>query len=416
MKSKQQHKYLLSLLFVILLYLVIYFVYVYPLSRLQTLQTKEWATTLIKNTVLGAKDKSYLYKIQKSKIDNLSFYYNYFFFHTQKYTIFILINLHNQYSTNMSLNVYLYNFETNNTDVNQTILDFNDLHTSEHGDILHITCGDSYIQHLNMVSNQMTIEINLPTLHLSFELDIDDYTTNMPTFLPRYDATKRIVRPYYPITTTPGEWCTDNPMIGTIIKGTLNHDNIENGHFWHDNFLGVNDYFLPSYNWYIILNDNWLIYNLWFGEYEDANKTTCFIVKHRKTNKVIRAGFDRNVIPLPFKIMDTIVNPVDCRNSSTKPIGTLNYDSFQSHFKTNEISVKFESIPNQCQQVFMYDYYDSGSKIDNPTFKIVNNCKYVEYVNRINVEITYNGETEKFQERCVVDAMFKHDKNLPDSF
>ena len=212
--------------------------------------------------MLGAKDKSYLHKIQKSKIDNLSFYYNYFFFHTQKYTIFILINLHNQYSTNMSLNVYLYNFETNNTDVNQTILDFNDLHTSEHGDILHITCGDSYIQHLNMVSNQMTIEINLPTLHLSFELDIDDYTTNMPTFLPRYDATKRIVRPYYPITTTPGEWCTDNPMIGTIIKGTLNHDNIENGHFWHDNFLGVNDYFLPSYNWYIILNDNWLIYNL----------------------------------------------------------------------------------------------------------------------------------------------------------
>jgi hypothetical protein len=416
MKSKKVNKYILSLLIIILLYLVIYFVYVYPLSRLQILQTKEWATTIITNTVLGAKDKSYLYKIQKSKIDNLSFYYNYFFFHTQKYTIFICFNLHNQYSTNMTLNVYLYNFETNTTELNQTVLDFNDLQTYKQDDTLHITCGDSYIQKLNMTSNKMSIEINISSVHLSFDLMMDDYTTNMPTFLPRYDNIKWIKRPYYPITSTPGEWCTDNPMIGKINKGTIHQDTIENGHFWHDNFLGVNDYFLRSYTWHIILNDNWLIYKLWFGEYEEVNKNCCFIVKHRKTNKVLRAGFDGNVIPLPFKVMDTILNPVDCNYTTNKPMGTLNYDSFQSHFKTNELSVKFESIPNQCHQVFMYDYYDSDNKIDNPTFDIVNNYKFVEYVAMINVEIVYNGETEVFKERCVIDAMFKHDKKLPDSF
>ena len=53
-----------SLIFFILLYLVIYIIYIYPLSRLHELQTKEWATTLIKNTILGVKDKSYLYKIK----------------------------------------------------------------------------------------------------------------------------------------------------------------------------------------------------------------------------------------------------------------------------------------------------------------------------------------------------------------
>lgn len=397
----------------IILYLIIYYLYIYPLSRLQEFQTKEWAATIIKNTVLGVKDRSYLHKIQNTKIDNISFYYNYFFFHTKKYTIFVVFNLHNQYSNNITLNVYLYNFETNSTDVNQTILDFNDLQTYERGDTLHITCGDSYIQKLNMVANKMTIEINMASIQLSFDLDIDDYTTNLPTFLPRYDAVKGIHRPYYPITSTPGEWCTDNPMIGKIIKGTLNQDTIENGNFWHDNFLGVNDYFLPSYVWYVILTDDWLIYKLWFGEYETA-KTGCFIVKHRKTNKVIRAGFDKSVIPLPFHLASNVFDPIHCAYTSNKPIGTLNYDSFNSYFKTNDISIKFESIPNECQRVFLYDYYNNG--IRNPKQDIVDNYKYVEYINKINVEITYDGKTEVFQERCIVDAIFKYDKNLPNSF
>jgi len=415
MKSKQ-NQFVLPIVFIILLYLVIYVVYIYPLSKLQQLQTKEWATTIIKNTVLGVKDKSYLHKIQNTKIDNISFYYNYFFFHTKKYTIVVLFNLHNQYSNNITLNAYLYNFETKTTELNKTILDFDDLHTSEDGDTLHITCGDSYIQKLNMVTNKMTIEINLSSIYLSFELDIDDYTTNMPTFLPRYDAVKNIVRPYFPITSTSGEWCTDNPMIGKIIKGSFNEDMIEDGHFWHDNFLGVNDHFLHSYVWYIILNDDWLIYTLWFGKYETENKTACFIVKHRKTNKVIRAGFDKSVIPLPFHMANNIIDPLSCSYTSNKPIGTLNYDSFNSHFKTNEISVTFKSIPNECHRVFLYDYYDSGDNIQNPKHDIVNNYKYVEYVNKIDVEIIYNGQTEVFEERCIVDAIFKYDKNVPDSF
>ncbi len=34
----------------------------------------------------------------------------------------------------------------------------------------------------------------------------------------------------------------------------------------------------------------------------------------------------------------------------------------------------------------------------------------------INVEIKYNGKTEVFKERCVVDGMFKDNKNMPTSF
>ena len=131
MKS-QKNKYLY---FIIVLYISIYFGYIYPLTRIQQLQTKEWATTLIENTILGVKDPSYLYKINQSKIDHISCYYNFFFMNTPKYTIYIVFNLHNQYSTKATLSVYLYNFETKTNDLHQLVLNFNDVQTSKHGDI-----------------------------------------------------------------------------------------------------------------------------------------------------------------------------------------------------------------------------------------------------------------------------------------
>ena len=84
MKSKKINKYVAPLSLIIVLYVGVYFGYIYPISRLHQLQTKEWATTLIENTILGVKDHSYLHKIHQSKIDDISFYYNYFFFHTRK--------------------------------------------------------------------------------------------------------------------------------------------------------------------------------------------------------------------------------------------------------------------------------------------------------------------------------------------
>ena len=86
------------------------------------------------------------------------------------------------------------------------------------------------------------------------------------------------------------------------------------------------------------------------------------------------------------------------------------YDSFHSYFETHEISIQIKSIPNECHRVFLYDYYDSGDTT-NTKFDIVNSYKYVEYIN-----IKYNGKTEVFKARCGIDAFFKKDKILPDSF
>jgi hypothetical protein len=388
------------------------------------LQTKQWIINLTDNLILGVNDKSYFYKVQQTKIDNMSFYYNYFFFHTKKYTVYILFNLNSKFSNSITLNVYLYNFENKTTELSQVILDFNDMQTSKRDDTLIITLGNNYIQTINMITNKMEVIINSPTINLSFELDIDDYTTNQPTFVPRYDNIKSIVRPYYPITTTPGEWCSDNPMVGKIIKGTVNNDIIQGGNFWFDNYIGFNDHFLSSYIWYVILNDNWLIYLLWFGDYEKEKKACFLIVKDRKTDTVIRSGCGMSAIPSSFKMVDDISNPVKCDYSSNKKIGVANYDSFNAYFETNEINIKFQSIKDESHRVFLYDYYNDNNNLnkninkssrDKQYFDIINNYRYVEYVNMINVEVKYNGKTERFTDRCVIDSVFKYDKNLPDT-
>jgi len=392
-------------------------------SRLHTLQTKQWITNLTDNLILGVKDREYLYKVQQNKIDNISFYYNYFFFHTKKYTIYAILNLNNKFSNNITLSVYLYNFENNNNDLSQIILNFNDLKTTKEGDTLIIRLGDYYIQKINMVTNKMELIINSPTIKLKFELYIDDYTTNQPTFIPRYDSIKNIVRPYNPITSTPGEWCSDNPMIGKIINGQINNEKIETGNFWFDNYIGTNNHFLTSYVWNIILNDNWLIYVLWFGEYEKQNKTVCFIIKDRKSNKVLRSGFGDSVIPSSMKIIDDMNDPIKSNYISHKKIGDVNYDEFSSFFETNEISVKFESIKEESHRVFLYDYYNSdihskntiNNSFDKNYMNIINNYAFVEYVNIINVEIKYNNKIEIFKDRCVIDAMYKKNSSLPDS-
>jgi len=417
-KANNLYLYLFVLVTTIfILYLVIYFMYINTLSRLHTVQTKKWIIEMTDNIILGVKNRSNLYKVQQTKIYNISFYYNYFFFHTKKYTLYTLFNLNNKLSNSVVLNVYLYNFEKNATEQSQITLNFDEMKTTKEGNDLIIQLGKSYMQRINMITNKMEVYVNSPNINYSFELYIDDYTTNQPTFIPRYDYIKNISRPYNPITSTPGEWCSDNPMIGKIINGKLNSEHISGGNFWFDNYIGVNDHFLSSYIWNVILNDDWLIYVLWFGEYENQNKTVCFIIKDRKTDTVIRSGFGEGAIPSYFKPLNNLIDPIKSDYTTNKEIGAIDYDNFTSYFETNEISVKFDSIKGESHRVFLYDYYkDKENKHYDNKLEIINNYKYVEYVNMVNIEIKYNNKTVNFKERCVIDAMFKVDKNLPNSF
>jgi hypothetical protein len=415
-KKRLANNILVLLLIFIVIYFVIYYFYVYPISRLHTLQTKEWISDFTDKIILGAKDRSFLYKISSSPIDNISFYYNYFFFHTKKYTIYVLENLNNKYSNKITLNVYLHNFETGKNELSQVILNMDDMKTSKQGDTLMITCSKSYIQKINMKLNTMELSIITPSIKVNFELEINDYTTNQPTFIPRFDNIKYICRAYKPITTTLGEWCSDNPMIGKVITCHINDSITETGgNFWFDNYIGVNDHFLSSYVWYVVLNDNWIIYMLWFGEYEQENKTFCFIIKDKRKNNVIRSGFGETTVPAPYSYVNNVINPIYSNYKSNNKLGDVNYDDYEAIVKTNEIEIKLKSIKGKSNQVFHYDYYKGNTEVNEKYHNVITNYKYVEYVNMVNIEIDYEGKVEKFEERCVVDAMYKIDKSIPSS-
>lgn len=417
-QSKLQTYIYIYLFIIITLYLFIYYYYLYPLSRLHKLQTKDWIVKLNTNLLMGAKDNSYLYKERPSEIINKSFYYNYFFFHTEKYTLYTVFNLNNKFSNDMTMNVYFYNFENNNKEFSKIVLNFNDLHISKVQDTIIIQLGNSYIQKINMITNKMEITVNSPNIRYNFETDIDDYNTVCPFFIPRYKLLNNFVPTYIPTTNTPGEWCSDNGFIGKINKGYINNDIITNGNFWFDNFIGVNNHYLASNIWNVILNNDWLIYILWFGEYDSKDKTVVFIIKDRKKNKVFKCGFGNSVIPSTFKIMN-IVNPIKSDHITNKPFGVNNYDDFFSYIQTDEINIKINSIKDESNLVYEYDYYSDRSndyninnEFDKKYINVLKNYKYAEYVNFVNVEIEYNNTVQTFKERCVIDGFFKKDKSM----
>lgn len=78
------------------------------------------------------------------------------------------------------------------------------------------------------------------------------------------------------------------------------------------------------------------------------------------------------------------------------------------------------SIKNQSVRTLLYDYYhdpqfnDSNlNGWDKQYNDVLNNLKYVEYVNRVNVEISYNNTIQTFQEDQIIDAVFVKDNSLP---
>ena len=421
-----------NILFLFLLfYVVIYYVFFKPLFKTHELQTKEWISELTDNIVLGVNDRSKFEKINR-KCDFISFWYCYWFFQTNKYTGWILFNMKNKFSDEISLCVYLYDFVNNKKTTEVVPLKFSNVKTSKNNNTLIINCGNDYKHEMNFLNNHSTISIKTNQINMQFELLIDDYTTNQSSFLPRYQFLNNFVNVEGSNTNTPGEWMSDNPYIGKIINGKINNDIIEKGgNFWFDNFIGCNNYFLEPYIWFIVLNDDWMIYLLWFDVYETRNEIGTYkpiLIKNRKTNKFIYSGSpgaECKRVPFPLNKINYALQPMSMTYDSNKKLGDENYDDYSVSFKSDEINIQIDSIKNKSNMVFKYDYYKNNdadksiSKMnawDKNYYNILSNIVFVEYINMVNVKIEYDGKTEKFESRQVIDAMYLKDSTISYKF
>lgn len=412
----------------IVIYAIAYYIIITPMFKAHELQTKEWISELTDNIVLGVNDRTRFSQINR-KCDFISFWYCYWFFQTKKYTAWILFNLKNKFDDEIALNVYLYDFYSNTKTLETVSLKFSDVKTSKVGNTLIIKCGNNYKQEMDFVKNRSTIAIQTNKINMKFELYIDDYTTNQTSFLPRYKFLNNFINTEGATTNTPGDWMSDNPYIGKIVSGRINNDAIEkDGDFWFDNFIGCNNNFLEPYIWFMIMNDDWLIYLLWFDVYDkrnDIGTTKPVLIKNRKTNKFIYSGttgIDCRKTPFPLNHLNSMLQPFKMNYDSNKKLGVEKYDDYNVSFKSSLINIDITSMKNKSNEVFKFNYYKNKNTDalipqmnawDKQYYQIMSNIVYIEYVNIVNVKLEYQGRIETFEARQIIDAMYPEDESIP---
>jgi hypothetical protein len=434
LKKKGVNSYLKISLTVLFAYICIYLIFIRPIYKLHELQTKEWMYDLTNVMICGVNNRD-LYRDIRVDGRNISYWYCYWFFHTKKYTIWVLFNLNNKNSKDTVINVYSYNHNTRRVTNDKLIVNFDNIRTRniDNGEIV-IELNDRYVQTINFKNDTTTLNININDTKLEIHASIEDYITNQASFLPRYRMLDYILDMNGHTTHTPGEWMSDNPYNGTIKGGSFNGDTIEsNGCYWFDNFIGCNNYYLESYVWFVVLNDDWLIYLLWFGEYEARNdkcNVKAILIKDRKNDKYIHAGCPGTEcfksIPI-FKDVNLLLSPIKTFTYDTNcNIGDKIYDKHNIAFASNEINIKISAIEGSFVRAFDYYFYRNETtdpakdypKPSSPTWeddyqRVLNNIKYAEYVGEVDVEVVYNGVTSNFKSRQVIDAKYRVDKNIP---
>lgn len=382
-------------------------------------QDTKWMSDLTDNIILGVNNRELYKNINRDGTD-ITFWYNYWGINTTTETIFILAHLKNKFSSVFTFNIYAYNHETDINTKESIDIDFKDIQTSKDKDTITIRLKDLYIQTFNLLESKSTLTVQTQKFKIFLDLSITDTNTNCPFFIPRIASTiGQIVDIKGSQTHSPNEWCSDNPYLGKILKGSINGTEIKDGNYWFDNYIGCNNYFLTSYTWFVINNDDWLIYLLWFGDEEekDSGIYKPILIKNNKDNETLYCGIT-GTIPDP-------ISPITKMNYTTnKKMGEEDYDDYTVTFLSSEIDIFIQSNKQTCNKMYDYYYYKNKETEDKyPTFsewdkeyyKIIRNIKYVEYVVSVNVEINYKKKNrkEKFTERQVVDAFYREDKSIP---
>lgn len=423
--NKLKYSFLLLICLILILYLIIYIYFVYPLYNLSTIQTKDEMDYLNTELILGITDQNRLAKLTNFEKNDVSFFYTYFFFRSEKYTIWCIFNKNNKFSNSGNIVLYFYNHENGNVGNDKLYINFNDVVTYVKDKIIYIKYLDNYCHEINLEKNTMNLYIYTNKNTLDVDLYIDEYKTTMPPLLFRYFNINRIVNTGFIETNSPNEWASDNPFIGKIINGKFNNYNIEsNGNFWFDNLIGCNNFFVSEYYWFAVLDDNWLLYIVFYGKYEEINSPNLPIslyIKNRKQNKIIHCS--PGPIPSIFKTIDNKIHPVkiNYKSNSAKKIGDKSFDDYSIEFMSNDIKFKIDSIKNESTRVLLYDYYNDPkmdtreglNEWDSKYKDVLNNLGYAEYINKVNVDIQYNNSHEKYETMQILNGVFPKNKRLP---
>jgi hypothetical protein len=427
------NSYLKISLTILFAYICIYLIFIRPIYKLHELQTKEWMYDLTKIMICGLNNRD-LYNDIRVDGRNISFWYAYWFVNTKKYTIFVLFHLNNKNSKDALINVYSVNHNTRRVTNDKLVVTFDNIRTrNTDNDEIIIEVDNKFVQTIDFKNDTIRLILNINDTKLEVYTSTEDYITNQGSFIPRYRMLDYITDMNAHMTHTPGEWGSVNPIKGNVKGGSFNGDIIEpNGSFWCENFIGCNNYYLEPYAWFIVMNEDWLLYFIWLSEY-DMRNDPCTVkgifIKDRKNNKYIYAGLPGaecfKSVPI-FKDVNIMLSPIKTTYDTTCNFGDEMYDKHKLVFESNEINIKISAIEGSFVRAIDYYYYRSETtspaegypKPSSPTWeddyqRTLNNLKFAEYVGEVDVEIVYNGVTTNFKERQIIETMYREDKTIP---
>jgi hypothetical protein len=144
-------------------------------------------------------------------------------------------------------------------------------------------------------------------------------------------------------------------------------------------------------------------------------------IKNCKNNKIYNCS--PGVSSSAFDYIDKAFRPlnINYKSNINKKFGDKIFDEYEIKFVSNELSINIKSIPTKSVRVLLYDYYnddimENHTNLDewNTRYKnVLNNLKYVEYINKVNVEINYENKNETFEANQILDAIFPNNDSLP---
>ena len=387
------------------------------LYKVDTLQTKKWMSDLTDNMILGINNRKLYSNINRDgKI--ISCWYLFWIFNTKNETIMVAIVLKNKFSKEVIFIVSSYNHETNKFLNDSSYSNFDNIQTSKKGNTITINLNNIYIQETNILNQTNVLHINTDNFKISLNLSIEEYKTNFPFFVPFVENTVgNIVNIKGTQTYSPNEWFSDNPLLGDIINGNINGNEINKGTYWFDNLIACNNGFLTPYSWFLINNEDWIINLVWIGD-TDENKNNLLkpmMIKNKKQDKFFYCGVnDVFQDPLsPIKKMEFITQ---------KKMGVNDFDDYTMTFQSSEIDIYIKSCKGTSNKIYGYSYYqsddadknfDTFSEWDKEYYKIIRNIKYIFFVIMADIEIRYDNKIEKFREKQFIDAMYREDKSIP---
>jgi hypothetical protein len=406
-------------IFIITLFVIIFIIafiqwfYILPLVKLHTVSDQNFLKHFMKRQLLAVKYPQILNELSSMSIPmTMDFFYTYCYIETKHRALFIVLHRKNRFSDACKLIVYGINYKTDQPFIYFIPTTLNDINIEEVDNTIIIEIPGLLKHTMNFTLNTITYNINHIDVQLDVTMQVEDWNTTQPSFFPWYAPMRMVTDMNGHVIKKPGEWCVDSPCIGKVLNGQFGGEALEpNGTYWFDTYTGTNYSYCPEYTWFLINNDEWIIYLLEFKHHKPTESPhNPILIKNKKQNRWFYVGY-KTTLPEPFNMLTNLIDPITLSYTINGNLG----GNFEVIFRSKLINIHIVSIPNSIRRVIKYNYYENDSVMNNVSesdkhyYDYLRKLSFEDYVCKSNLTIEYDGKVTTDEVRILYDRLI----NIP---